>query len=174
MKKQSEKNQLNGLLQMKSVTRFFFFEHFGNALGEMDKDKAAAFFCVTRRTVNNWLRTGCPTWVDNYVDLYKRAIPNNKEWRGFSFSHDGSRLLTPYANQSYSPGDLLKHFYDKQFSALTRVERDKLAAQLAAVRSEEEAEAIRTELDYIAKTLEKLKLSPILAPSGTFNTTVKK
>lgn len=174
MNKQSNNNSLNGLSNMKSATRFFFLEQFSDARGIMDKDKAASFFCVTRRTVNNWLRTGCPTWVDNYVALYKRSIPDTKEWRGFSFSHDGSRLLTPYSNQSYSPSDLLRHFYEKQFSALTRVERDKLAEQLAAIRSEEEAEAIREELDYIAQTLDKLKNSPILAPAGKINQPVKK
>jgi hypothetical protein len=67
----------------------------------------------------------------------------------------------------------MRLFYDKQFSALTRVERDKLAEQLAAVRSEEEAEAICDELNYLIKSIEKLKLSPILAKAGTFNKTIK-
>ncbi|MCL1072985.1 hypothetical protein [Shewanella dokdonensis] len=159
---------------MKTPTRYWFLSNFSNGIGGINFEEAANFCCVSPRTVRHWWQHGCPPWIDRMAEISKRMIPETKEWRGFSFSHDGSRLLTPYSNQSYSPSDLLRHFYEKQFSALTRVERDKLAEQLAAVRSDEEAEAIRTELDYIAKTLEKLKDSPILAPAGRFNQVVKK
>lgn len=134
---------------MKTTTRYWFLSNFSNEIGGINFEEAAKFCCVSPRTVRHWWQHGCPPWIDRMAEISKRMIPETKEWRGFSFSHDGSRLLTPYSNQSYSPSDLLRHFYEKQFSALTRVERDKLAEQLAAVRSEEEAEAIRTELDYI-------------------------
>ena len=67
MKNQSNKRNLNGLSIMKPKTRSFFLAHFKRPNETLDTQAASEFFHVTTRTINNWLVTGCPEWVDNYV-----------------------------------------------------------------------------------------------------------
>ena len=171
MRKHSKKDHLNGLNNMKPKTRSFFLATFNRQNGSIDTQAAADFFHVTTRTINNWIATGCPSWVDNYVTLYLRSIPNNKEWDGFHFI-DG-RLHTPYNKLTFAPSELMKIFYDRQFNRFDRVELGKLKDQVSELRNDEEAKAIREELDYMIKALEKLKLSPIVAPQRAFTEKVR-
>ena len=173
MRKDSNKNNLNGLLTMKPRTRNFILTSFARDNGTIDKQLAADFFCVTTRTIANWWSTGCPDWVNRYVELYQRSIPESKEWRGFSFSPDG-KLLTPYKNLTFTSGQLLMVFFDKQFNRFDRVEKEKLAAQVDSLRNDDEAAAIRDELEVIINSLTKLKASPIVAPKKVFATSVKR
>ena len=165
---ESKKNNFNGLTTMKPKTRSFFLASFKRSNGTLDTQAAADFFNVTTRTINNWVSTGCPDWVNNYVSMYLRSIPNTKDWKGFYFSHDGERLITPYDKLTFSPSELLKIFYDRQFNRFDRVEKDQLKTQVEELRSDEEAKAIREEIDDMILTLEKVKLSPIVAPQKTF------
>ncbi|WP_254304053.1 DUF3653 domain-containing protein [Shewanella sp. VB17] len=128
----------------------------------MDSHSASIHFDVTERTVRNWWSLSCPSWVDKYVDLYQRSIPKTKEWDGFKFVN--GRLFTPYDKLTFAPSELMKIFYDRQFNRLDRVERQKLRVQVAELRSDDEAKAIREEIDEMIKTLQKVKLSPIVAP----------
>lgn len=162
----------NGLKKMKKQTRDFFYSNFKQPNNKIDKQSAAEFFGVTPRTVANWWATGCPAWVDSHVELYLRAIPNRKEWQGFRFSHDGKELLTPYERHSFTPEKLLMEFYNKQFNRNTRTENRQLNKQVDALRSDEEAAAIRAELDHIIKSINKLKDSPIVAPKKTFSKSI--
>lgn len=173
MRKESNKYSENGFQTMKPRTRTFILSNFMRANGTVDTQQAAEFFCVTTRTINNWWSTGCPSWVDRYVELYQRAIPNTKDWRGFSFSQDG-KLLTPYKDHSFTGGQLLMVFFDKQFNRFDRVEKQKLSEQVDSLRNDEEAAAIREELDVIISTLSKLKQSPIVAPKKQFATSAKR
>lgn len=159
---------------MKPQTRSFFLATFNRTNGTLDTQAASEFFNVTTRTINNWVATGCPEWVNNYVSMYLRAIPNTKNWKGFRFSHDGEHLLTPYDNLAFSAGELLMIFYDRQFNRFDRVEKDQLKTQVAELRSDEEAKAIREEIDDMIKTLEKVKLSPIVAPQLVYAKKVQK
>jgi hypothetical protein len=171
MKKQTKKMEF---LPMKPKTRTWFLSVFSNENGSLDTLKASLHFSVTDRTIRNWWRLSCPAWVDKYAALHQRAIPNTKEWDGFSFSHDGKELLTPFKNHSFSAGELLKHFYDKQFHRLDRAQNRKLNEQVDSLRNDEEADAIREELDVIIATLNKLKASPIVAPKQTYSASVIK
>lgn len=173
MRKESNKNSENGFLMMKPRTRTFILSNFTRENGTVDTLKAAEFFSVTTRTINNWWSTGCPDWVNRYVELYQRSIPDTKDWKGFSFSHDG-KLLTPYKDHSFTGGQLLMVFFDKQFNRFDRVEKQKLSEQVDSLRNDEEAAAIREELDVIISTLSKLKQSPIVAPKKQFATSAKR
>ena len=166
------KNNLNGLTTMTPKTRSFFLANFIRDNGSLNTQHAAEFFSVTSRTINNWVSTGCPIWVDKHVALYLRAIPDTKEWDGFCFSHDGKELLTPFKQHSFTAGELLKHFFDKQFHSLDRAQNRKLTEQVDSLRNHEEAEAIRHELDMMISTIEKLKDSPIVAPKQVFSKSV--
>lgn len=172
MTKQSIKKHSNGFEKMKKHTRDFFYTHFRRPDNKIDRDTAAQFFGVTSRTVGNWWATGCPAWVNNYVDLYCRAIPNTKEWSGFRFSHDGKELLTPYEKHSFTPDKLLMDFYNKQFNRNTRTENRQLIKQVDSLRNDEEAAAIRAELDHIVDTVNKLKSSPLMAPKKAFSKSI--
>ena len=172
MTNRSNKNDINGLLSMKAKTRSFFLANFNREKGSINTKVAAEFFHVTSRTINNWIATGCPDWVDHYVGLYLRSIPDTKAWDGFKFI-DG-RLYTPYDKLTFAPSELMKIFYDRQFNRFDRVEREQLKTQVAELRNEDEATAIRDELDYMIKTLNKLKLSPIVAPKMIFTIKVDK
>jgi hypothetical protein len=169
----SNTNNINGLSTMKPQTRSFFLASFNRTNGTLDTQAAAEFFNVTTRTINNWVATGCPQWVNNYVDMYLRAIPKTKDWKGFRFSHDGERLITPYDKLTFAPSELLRIFYDRQFNRFDRVEKNQLKEQVAELRSDEEAKAIRAEIDEMIKTLEKVKLSPIVAPQMVFTKKVR-
>ncbi|MPY23927.1 hypothetical protein [Shewanella sp. YLB-07] len=171
MKNCSIKNDLNGLLSMKPKTRSFFLANFNRENGTIDTKIAAAFFHVTTRTINNWVITGCPDWVDHYVSLYERSIPDSKEWDGFKFV-DG-RLYTPYDRLTFAPSELLKIFYDRQFNRFDRVEKNQLKIQVSELRNDDEAEAIREEIDIMIRTLEKVKQSPIVAEKMVFSERVR-
>lgn len=173
MRKESNKNSLNGFSTMKPRTRTFILSNFIRENGTVDTQRAAEFFCVTTRTINNWWSTGCPDWVNRYVELYQRSIPESKEWQGFSFSPDG-KLLTPYKNLTFTSGQLLNVFFDRQFNRLDRAEKEKLSAQVDSLRNDDEAAAIRDELEVIINTLTKLKQSPIVAPKKAFAKTAKR
>ncbi|MDR8523835.1 hypothetical protein [Shewanella fidelis] len=170
--KNESKNNLNGLSTMTPKTRSFFLANFIRDNGSLDTQLAADFFSVTSRTINNWVATGCPTWVDKHVALYLRSIPDTKEWDGFSFSHDGKQLLTPFKNHSFTASELLKHFFDKQFHRIDRAQNRKLNEQVESLRNEDEANAIRGEIDLMIDTLNKLKHSPIVAPKQVFSKSV--
>ncbi|WP_447077588.1 hypothetical protein [Shewanella algae] len=178
MKKDSNKNDQNGLLIMKTKTRRFFIEQFHNGKDGIDSHAAASFFCVHERTIRNWLRTGCPAWVDRYVDLALRAIPDSKPWRECTFvSHPEpgfSELLVLPNGKKLSAGDLYLYADNLDLMREYRVKTEKAAGQLEAVRSEEEAAAIRAELDHLVRSIEKLKLSPILTRTGKYNEPVAK
>ncbi|WP_157608682.1 hypothetical protein [Shewanella violacea] len=156
---------------MKPKTRSFFLANFRRENSSIDTQAAAGFFHVTSRTINNWVATGCPDWVDHYVIMYLRSIPDTKEWDGFKFIE--GRLYTPYNKLTFAPSELMKVFYDRQFNRLDRVEREQLKEQVTELRSDQEAAAIRDELDYMIKTLNKLKLSPIVAPQTSFTKTIR-
>ncbi len=162
MKKHSKKNELNGLSTMQIRTRSFFLANFRRPNGTIDTKQAAEFFHVSPRTINNWVVTGCPTWVDNYVVMYERSIPDDKEWDGFKFVN--GRLFTPYDRLTFSPGELLNIHYARQFNRLDRIERDKLKGVVHELRNDDEARAIREEIDFMIDTLKKIKGSPIVAP----------
>lgn len=166
MKNRSNKNDINGLLSMKPKTRAFFLANFNRENGTIDTKAAADFFHVTSRTINNWLVTGCPDWVDHHVVLYLRSIPDTKDWDGFKFI-DG-RLYTPYDKLTFAPSELMRIFYDRQFNRFDRVEKDQLKTQVSELRNEDEAEAIRGEIDIMIQTLESLKKSPIVAPKMVY------
>ncbi|NRD74076.1 hypothetical protein HQQ94_12685 [Shewanella sp. VB17] len=147
---------------MQPKTRRWFLSQFNNGFDKLDSHSASIHFDVTERTVRNWWSLSCPSWVDKYVDLYQRSIPKTKEWDGFKFVN--GRLFTPYDKLTFAPSELMKIFYDRQFNRLDRVERQKLRVQVAELRSDDEAKAIREEIDEMIKTLQKVKLSPIVAP----------
>ena len=151
---------------MKPKTRSFFLANFNRENGSINTNVAAEFFHVTSRTINNWIVTGCPDWVDHYVGLYLRSIPDTKAWDGFKFI-DG-RLYTPYDKLTFAPSELMKIFYDRQFNRFDRVEREQLKTQVAELRNEDEATAIREEIDGMIQSLESLKRSPIVAPKMVF------
>ncbi|WP_447018033.1 hypothetical protein [Shewanella algae] len=175
MKKDSNKNDQNGLLIMKTKTRHFFIEQFHNGKDGIDSHAAASFFCVHERTIRNWLRTGCPAWVDRYVDLALRAIPDSKPWREYSFdTTTAPGLLVLPSGKTLGPGDLYLYADNLDLMREYRVKTEKAAGQLEAVRSEEEAAAIRAELDHLVRSIEKLKLSPILTRTGKYNEPVAK
>lgn len=173
MRKESNKNSLNGFSTMKPRTRTFILTNFVRENGTVDTQRAAEFFRVTSRTINNWWSTGCPDWVNRYVELYQRAIPDSKDWKGFRFSRDG-KLLTPYENLTFTGGQLLMVFFDRQFNRFDRAEKEKLSVQVDSLRNDEEAAAIRDELDVIINTLTKLKQSPIVAPKKAFTKVAKR
>ncbi|WP_394131640.1 DUF3653 domain-containing protein [Shewanella maritima] len=176
MKKQSKDIHPKGFENMTPATREFFlftFKKSEHSHHTLDKDKAAAFFCVTPRTITNWWRTGCPAWVDNYIKLYKRSIPNTKEWQDFRFSHDGKELLTPFKRHSFTANQLLGLFYETQFHRMDKSENKKLRLQVDSLRSEEETEALKGELDFLIQSIKKLKDSPILAHKGKYSKSVK-
>ncbi len=168
MRKESKKSEEKGFLLMKPRTRSFFLTNFYRDHKYIDSQKAADFFGVTTRTINNWWASGCPNWVDNYVELYQRAIPDTKDWDGFKFVE--GRLYTPYDKLTFAPSELMKIFYDRQFNRLDRVHNKQLTAQVDELRNDEEAAAIREELDHMINTLNKLKVSPIVAPKMDFAT----
>ena len=170
---ESKKNNFNGLKTMKPKTRSFILSTFRRNNQTLDTQAAANFFNVTTRTINNWVATGCPEWVNHYVSMHLRSIPDTKDWKGFYFSHGDERLNTPYSNLTFSAGELLMIFYDRQFNRFDRVEKDQLKNQVAELRSDEEAKAIREEIDDMIKTLEKVKLSPIVAPQKTFTKKIR-
>lgn len=172
MKNKSIHN-LDGLEKMKKKTREFFYDNFRQPNQKIDKQAAAEFFGVTPRTISNWWSTGCPAWVDSHVALYLRAIPNLKEWNGFRFSHDGKQLLTPYERHSFTPQMLLMEFYNRQFNRNTRTEHRQLTKQVDSLRNDDEAAAIRAELDSIISSINKLKHSPIVAPKNTYSKKIK-
>ncbi|WP_351001112.1 hypothetical protein [Shewanella sp. TB7-MNA-CIBAN-0143] len=171
--KNKSKNNIDGLKQMKKKTRDFFYDTFRQPNQKIDKQAAAEFFGVTPRTITNWWSTGCPDWVDSHVALYLRAIPNSTEWNGFRFSHDGKELLTPYEKHSFTPQTLLMDFYNRQFNRNTRTEHRQLTKQVDSLRNDEEAAAIRAELDGIISAINKLKHSPIVAPKNSYSKTIK-
>ena len=158
---------------MLSSTRFWFLSNFGKQNGSIDSNKAAEYFGVSARTVRHWWQVGCPPWIDRMAELSSRAIPDSKDWDGFRFDKTG-RLLTPYKNLTFSAGELLMIFYDRQFNRFDRVEKEKLTEQVESLRSDDEAAAIREELDVIISTLSKLKQSPIVAPKKAFAASVKR
>lgn len=172
MNNRSNKNHSNGLCIMKPKTRSFFLANFRRQNGSIDSHCASAFFHVTTRTINNWLVTGCPAWVDHYVALYERSIPDTKDWDGFSFSR--GRLITPYERLTFAPSDLLKVHYDRQFNQIDRVEREQLQKAVNNLRNDDEAAAIRDEIDFMIKTLNKLKQSPIVAHAKGYHEKVSK
>ncbi|MGI2072642.1 DUF3653 domain-containing protein [Shewanella baltica] len=172
MTKKSNRSTPNGFIKMKKTTRDFFYSTFSRADGALDKQKAADFFGVTLRTISNWWSTGSPAWVDGYVRLYQRSIPDTKDWDGFRFSHDRKELLTPYERHSFTPQRLLMDFYNKQFDRHTRTENRQLNKQVEALRNDEEAAAIRSELDNIISTINKLKNSPVVAPKKAYSETI--
>ncbi|QLE87809.1 hypothetical protein FLM48_11020 [Shewanella sp. Scap07] len=157
---------------MKPSTRRWFLSLFGDKDGEMDTHAASKHFNVTERTIRNWWRLSCPSWVDNYVAVYKRSIPDSKEWQGFKFVN--GELHTPYQNLTFTAGQLLKIHYDRQFDRLNRIERDNLKTKVNSLRNDEEAAAIRDEIEHMVKMLNKLKDSPIISANFTYQKTVKK
>ncbi|MCH7422647.1 hypothetical protein AYI95_01760 [Shewanella xiamenensis] len=158
---------------MKTCTRRWFLATFGNGTDGIDYNAAAKFCDVSPRTVRYWWSTSCPPWIDRLAYLASRSIPESKEWQGFGFSHDG-KLLTPYKNLTFTSGQLLNVFFDRQFNRFDRAEKEKLSAQVDSLRSDEEAAAIRDELEVIINTLTKLKQSPIVAPKKAFAKTAKR
>lgn len=152
---------------MKTCTRRWFLATFGNGSDGIDYSAAAKFCDVSPRTVRYWWHTSCPPWIDRLAYLAGRSIPESKDWQGFGFSPDG-RLITPYKNLTFTSGQLLNVFFDRQFNRIDRNDKAKLAAQVDALRDDDEARAIREELDIIAATLTKLQRSPVLAPKGQF------
>jgi hypothetical protein len=159
---------------MKPQTRLYLIERFGRQNNTFDTHAAAAFFSVTTRTINNWLKTGCPIWVDNYIELIQRAIPSTPEWKDFRFSNDGHELLTPFDNLRFKPSDLLKQFFERQFHRLSETENRKLREQVDTMRNDEETTAIREELDLMIKTITSLKSSPLLTQKGVYAKAVKR
>ncbi|WP_198783452.1 hypothetical protein [Shewanella putrefaciens] len=158
---------------MKTCTRRWFLATFGNGSDGIDYSAAAKFCDVSPRTVRYWWHTSCPPWIDRLAYLAGRSIPESKEWNGFSFSPDG-KLLTPYKNLTFTSGQLLMVFFDKQFNRFDRVEKEKLSAQVDSLRNDDEAAAIREELEVIINSLTKLKASPIVAPKKVLATSVKR
>ncbi|NKF52798.1 hypothetical protein G3R49_19765 [Shewanella sp. WXL01] len=174
MAKQSiQQNAHTGFKGMKPDTRKFFVSNLSKIGGAIDKDKAAAFFGVTPRTIANWWRTGAPNWVDNYVHYYERSIPDTKEWRGYYFARDG-RLMSPYRGLSFSANELSHMDMERMFASATRRENQQIRKQLDSLRDEDEVKAIKAEFDKIVKTLEALKHSPALAVKGKYIKPVSK
>lgn len=170
MTNKSNKKEFN---PMKTCTRRWFLAMFTNGTNGINYDEAAKYCGVSPRTVRYWWSTSCPPWIDRLAYFASRSIPENKDWKGFSFSHDG-KLLTPYKDHSFTGGQLLMVFFDKQFNRFDRVEKQKLSEQVDSLRNDEEAAAIREELDVIISTLSKLKQSPIVAPKKQFATSAKR
>ena len=158
---------------MKKSTRFWFISHFGLSNGKIDFENAAKFCGVSSRTVRYWWSQGCPAWIDKLAEMAERSLPNTKEWDGFHIGKDG-RLYTPFKNHSFSPQELLRVFYDKQFARADRVENQTLQNQVSELRNEDEAQAIREELAMVKSALDKLAQSPIIAPKGTFCRSVQR
>ncbi|WP_188726008.1 hypothetical protein [Shewanella carassii] len=174
----SKKSNDKGLTPMKSSTRFWFLEQFGNARGGIDYEKAAQFCCVKPRTVRYWWTTSCPPWIDRLAHLASRAIPDTRPWRECTFvAHPEpgfSELLVLPNGKKLSAGDLYLYADNLDLMREYRVKTEKAAGQLEAVRSEEEAAAICAELDHMVRSIEKLKLSPILTRTGKYNEPVAK
>ncbi|RTR33533.1 hypothetical protein [Shewanella atlantica] len=156
---------------MLSRTRFWFLTNFGTKNGSIDSQKAADYIGVSPRTVRQWWRVGCPPWIDKLAELASRTIPETKDWDGFTFK-DG-RLITPYDKLTFAPSELMRIFYDRQFNRFDRVEKDQLKTQVNELRNEDEAHAIREEIDGLILSLESLKRSPIVAPKLTYAKTVR-
>ena len=95
--------------------------------------------------------------LNGLITTYLRSIPDSKEWDGFKFVDD--RLFTPYNKLTFAPSELMKVFYDRQYNRLDRVERQKLRTQVAELRSDDEAKAIREEINEMIKTRQLRKLS---------------
>lgn len=57
--------------------------HFAN--GDTDTKKAAAFFCVSQRTVQHWIASDTmPSWAIKLLGIHIRGyLPLNEEWQGF-------------------------------------------------------------------------------------------
>ncbi|MCW3173742.1 phage protein [Shewanella subflava] len=157
---------------MKSETRFYFLNQFGNNKGGIIAEKAAQHFDVSPRTIRHWWRVGCPSWVNKFAEMAAKSIPDNTDWQGFSFN--GNKLVTPFKRLELAPSELLMLFYDRQFHAIANRDNKQLNKQISALRNNEEAEAINEEIDVIIKTLGKLKNSPILAEKRSFTKAVAK
>lgn len=155
---------------MQLETRDYLLTHFGNKKGGIDCELVADFFGVSARTVRHWWRIGCPSWVDKFVALASKSLPNTKEWEGFSFNDN--RLITPFKRLTFSSGELLMIFYDRQFNAATRSGNAQLTKQIDALRDQDETRAINQEIDDIISTLNKLKNSPVLAEKRKYHKAV--
>lgn len=156
---------------MLTSTRLWFLDKFGTGKGSIDSQKAADYIGVSARTVRQWWLVGCPPWIDKIAYLAKRMIPDTKDWDGFKFVE--GRLYTPYNKLTFAPSELLKVFYDRQFNRFDRVERQQLKVQVDELRNEDEATAIREEINAMIQSLESLKRSPIVAPKMVYTEKVR-
>lgn len=171
----NKKSNDKGLSPMKNSTRLWFLARFGNSRGGIDYEEAAQFCCVKPRTVRYWWTTSCPPWIDRLAHLASRAIPDSKPWREYSFdTTTAPELLVLPSGKTLGPGDLYLYADNLDLMREYRVKTEKAAGQLEAVRSEEEAAAICAELDHLVRSIEKLKLSPILTRTGKYNEPVAK
>lgn len=115
---------------------------------------------VAPSTVKRWRAKEPPRSIKRCLYLYRRAIPDAKDWDGFWFADN--QLYTPFKGLSFRAVDLLHIFYERQFSALDQAEKAQLKKQLATLRNDEERLAIVDEIDAVIQSLNSIKCSPLL------------
>lgn len=81
--------------------------HFPN--GETDTKRAAAFFCVSQRTVQHWLSSEhLPAWAVKLLDIHLRGyLPCNDAWKGFHVINDTIHFFGCYGAREISARQLM-------------------------------------------------------------------
>tara|TARA_Y100000994_G_C15703663_1_gene446411 strand:- start:7532 stop:7933 length:402 start_codon:yes stop_codon:yes gene_type:complete len=81
--------------------------HFSN--GETDTKRAADFFCVSQRTVQNWLACEhLPPWAVKLLDIHLRGyLPKNEAWQGFHVIDDKIHFYGYYGARQVSAKQLM-------------------------------------------------------------------
>lgn len=81
--------------------------HFAN--GETDTKRAAAFFCVSQRTVQHWLsHDAIPSWAIKLLDIHlKGYLPANGHWKGFHVIKDKIHFNGYYGPREVSAKQLM-------------------------------------------------------------------
>lgn len=80
--------------------------HFPN--GDTDTKRAAAFFCVSQRTVQHWLMTELmPNWAIKLLGIHIRGyLPLNHDWKGFYIIGDTIHFYGYYGAREVSAKQL--------------------------------------------------------------------